>query len=299
MARQYLRLTPEASWGVYAAAGTPILIPIDKANPFTLRPTPIPWEIRSAGGGNRRVQTGSQRTSCKGALHTLVYGSQAAALAPWICATADGVLGSVTLDHAIQIEDGSTTAYRRYLGVMVEQAQFRCGEDDPLLRLRLDLVAQQPATISGTDLPMPTATDYPSDVPYVFQHLSGGVSVVASRAEFASFQCTIKNKLDVRFMASQFPTRIKYCGRDVDLSTQFPYIVTTDRAHLEAVDLVAASMTFTNGAHTLGFAMNSKNVIAGVGDDLALDTIFLQGIELHNFFDASADTPNDFTLTAT
>ena len=299
MARQYLRLTPEASWGVYAAAGTPILIPIDKANPFTLRPTPIPWEIRSAGGGNRRVQTGSQRTSCTGGFHTLVYGSQAAALAPWICATADGVLGSVTLDHAIQIEDGSTTAYRRYLGVMVEQAQFRCGEDDPLLRLRLDLVAQQPATISGTDLPMPTATDYPSDVPYVFQHLSGGVSVVASRAEFASFQCTIKNKLDVRFMASQFPTRIKYCGRDVDLSTQFPYIVTTDRAHLEAVDPVAASMTFTNGAHTLGFAMNSKNVIAGVGDDLALDTIFLQGIELHNFFDASAGTPNDFTLTAT
>ncbi len=299
MARQYLRLTPEASWGVYAAAGTPILIPIDKANPFTLRPTPIPWEIRSAGGGNRRVQTGSQRTSCKGALHTLVYGSQAAALAPWICADANGVLGSVTLDHAIQIEDGSTAAYRRYLGVMVEQAQFRCGEDDPLLRLRLDLVAQQPATISGTDLPQPAATDYPGDVPYVFQHLAGGFSVVASRAEFATFQLTVKNPLDVRFMASQYPTRIKYCGRDVDLSTRFPYIVTTDRAHLEAVDLVAASMTFTNGAHTLGFAMNSKNVIAGVGDDLALDTIFLQGIELHNFFDASAGTPNDFTLTAT
>ena len=299
MARQYLRLTPEASWGVYAAAGTPILIPIDKANPFTLRPTPIPWEIRSAGGGNRRVQTGSQRTSCQGALHTLVYGSQAAALAPWICADANGVLGSVTLDHAIQLEDGGTTAYRRYLGVMVEQARFRCGEDDPLLRLKLDLVAQQPATISGTDLPQPAATDYPGDVPYVFQHLAGGFSVVASRAEFATFQLTIKNLLDVRFMASQYPTRIKYCGRDVDLNTRFPYIVTTDRAHLEAVDLVAASMTFTNGAHTLGFAMNSKNVIAGVGDDLALDTIFLQGIELHNFFDASAGTPNDFTLTAT
>ena len=299
MARQYLRLTPETSWGVYAAAGTPILIPIDKANPFTLRPTPIPWEIRSAGGGNRRVQTGSQRTSCKGSLHTLVYGSQAAALAPWICADANGVLRSVTLDHAIQLEDGGTTAYRRYLGVMVEQAQFRCGEDDPLLRLKLDLVAQQPATISGTDLPQPAATDYPGDVPYVFQHLAGGFSVVASRAEFATFQLTVKNLLDVRFMASQYPTRIKYCGRDVDLSTRFPYIVTTDRAHLEAVDLVAASMTFTNGSHTLGFAMNSKNVIAGVGDDLALDTIFLQGIELQNFFDASAGTPNDFTLTAT
>jgi tail tube protein len=299
MARQYLRLTPEASWGVYAAAGTPILLPIDKANAFTLRPAPIPWEIRSAGGGNRRVQAGSQRTSCRGALHTLVYGSQAATLAPWICADAAGVLGSVTLDHAIQLEDGGTTAYRRYLGVMVERARFRCGEDDPLLRLELDLVAQQPAPISGADLPRPAATDYPGDVPYVFQHLAGGFSVVAPRAEFASFQCTITNKLDVRFMASQFPTRIKYCGRDVDLSTRFPYIVTTDRAHLEAVDPVAASMTFTNGSHTLGFAMNSKNVIAGVGDDLALDTIFLQGIELHNFFDAGAGTPNDFTLTAT
>ena len=234
-----------------------------------------------------------------GRFQTLVYGSQAAVLAPWICADANGALGSVTLDHAIQIEDGSTTAYRRYLGVMVKQAQFRCGEDDPLLRLRLDLVAQQPAAISGADLPVPAATDYPSDVPYVFQHLSGGFSVVAPRAEFAWFQCTITNKLDVRFMAGQFPTRIKYCGRDVDLSTQFPYIVKTDRAHLEAVDPVAASMTFTNDSHTLGFAMNSKNVIAGVGDDLALDTIFLQGIELHNFFDASAVTPNDFTLAAT
>ena len=73
-------------------------------------------------------------------------------------------------------------------------------------------------------------------MPYVFQHLAGGFCVVASRAEFATFQLTVKNLLDVRFMASQYPTRIKYCGRDVDLSTQFPYIVTTDRAHLEAVD---------------------------------------------------------------
>jgi hypothetical protein len=299
MARQYLRLTPEASWGVYAAAGTPILLPIDRADAFTLRPAPIPWEIRSAGGGNRRVQAGSQRTSCTGALRTLVYGSQAATLAPWICADADGALGSVTLDHAIQLEDGGTTAYRRYLGVMVARARFRCGEDDPLLRLELDLVAQQPAPISGADLPQPAATDYPGDVPYVFQHLAGGFSVVAPRAEFATFRCTVTNRLDVRFMASQFPTRIKYCGRDVDLGTRFPYLVTTDRAHLEAVDPVAASLTFTNGSHALTFGLNSRNVIAGDDDDLGLDTIFLQGIELHNFFDPGAGPPNDFTLTAT
>jgi hypothetical protein len=72
------------------------------------------------------------------------------------------------------------------------------------LRLELDLVAQQPATISGADLPQPAATDYPGDVPYVFQHLAGGFSVVASRAEFATFQLTVKNLLDVRFMASQY-----------------------------------------------------------------------------------------------
>jgi hypothetical protein len=223
-----------------------------------------------------------------------------AAFVPLIAATSANVLQSFTVDHAIVMDDsGSTTVYRRYLGTMVQQASITAGEQNQLMRMSLQLIAQQPATITGTDFPAPAATAYPIDAPYVFEHVSGAFTLGSSRTELEEFNLTIQNHLDPHFMASQYLTRCKYCGRDVNFSTRFPYITTIDRTDLESVTAVAASAIFTNGSHVLTFQMNSQNFYAKVDDDLALDKVHLQAIDMEAYFDTTAGTPNDFVLTAT
>lgn len=300
MARQYLRITPETTWGTFNGAGTGVIVQLDRANAFTMRPTPIVWTIRSAAGNNLRQQQGSAKTSVKGALSMLCYGSQMATLVPWICATPSGVLGSATIDHAVVMDDAAnTTVYRRYLGVMVDQAQFTASEQNPLLNVQLTLTAKQPATITATDFPEPAGPDYPSDTPYLFEQASGGLTLGTSRAEFDSFTVHIQNKLDAHYMASQYLTRLKYCGRDVDWTARFPYATTVDRADLEAQTPVSGSIVLTNGAHTLTMDLKSKNYIAKATDDLQLDKLHMQAIDIQAFLDPTAATPTDFTLTAT
>lgn len=299
MAREFLRLKAETTWGTYNNASNPIYVQLDQNNAFTMRANPVRWgPIRTAGGYNRRVQTGSAKTSLTGNLNILVYPSQQADLAPLIVATSANVLKSFTADHGIVMEDGSSTkVYRRYLGCMVQQASFTSGEQNQLCRWGLQLIAKQPATITSTDLPEPAVTDYPSDSPYVFENASGAFTFGSSRAEFEEFNITIKNMLDPRFMASQYLTRLKYAGRDVDYSTRFPYITTTDRSNYESVTAVSASITYTSGSNSMAFQFNSKNFLAKVDDDLALDKVYLQGVDGECYFDPSAGTPNDFSLT--
>lgn len=300
MAREFLRWTPETTWGTYASANAHVIIQLDQDNAFTMRPAPVPWMIRSAGGFNRRVQTGSAKTAVTGGLNILCYGSQMSTLMPAIVATSGNVLGSATIDHCIVMDDPSSTkVYRRYLGVMVNQASFAAAEANQLMRLTLQLTAKQPATITATDFPEPAAADYPYDAPYVFEHASGAFTLATSRPEFEEFNLTIKNILDGRFMASQYLTRLKYCGRDVDFTTRFPYITAVDRTDYEAVTAIAASITFTNGDYSMAFDFNSNDYIMKVGDDLGMNKVFLQGIDGSCFFDSTAGTPNDLTVTMT
>jgi hypothetical protein len=300
MARQYLRWNPEVTWGTFNTAGaaTAPIIQLDQNNAFTMRPSPVSWSIRSASGFARRVQTGSSKTSVQGGLNMLCYGSQMVALAPAIFASSSNVLGSFTLDHAIVMDDtAGTTVYRRYLGCMVSQASFTSGEANQLMRMALQIIAKQPATITVTDFAEPAVSAYPWDAPYVFEMLSGAVTIGSARVELEEFNITIKNQLDPRFMASNFLTRLKYCGRDVDWSVRFPYITTVDRANYEAVTAIAGSVTYTNGAHALGFNFNSNNFEVKCDDDLALDKVHLESIDGACYFDHTAGTPNDLTVT--
>ncbi|AGA28382.1 phage tail tube protein [Singulisphaera acidiphila] len=299
MAREFLRWTPELTWGTFDSTSTTAqIIQLDQNNAFTMRPSPVSWQIRSAGGYSRRVQTGSSKTSLQGGLNILCYGSQMATLMPAINATSANVLKSATIDHCIVMEDNSSTkVYRRYLGCMVNQAVFSASESNQLMRCNIQLTAKQPATITATDFPEPAASAYPYDAPYVFEMAAGGLTIGSSRVEFEEFNITIKNVLDPRFMAGQYLSRLKYCGRDVDWTTRFPYITSLDRADYEAVTPVAASITFTNGTHSLAFNFNANNYKMKADDDLAMDKVYLQSIEGSCFFDPTAGTPNDLTVT--
>src|SRR3954451_2661064 len=102
MAREFLRINPESTWGTYNSGGTHTIVQLDQNNAFTMRPKPIFWSIRTSGGYNRRWQKGSAKTAVAGHLNTLVYGSQAAALGSWINPTGSPFnLTSMTIDHVL------------------------------------------------------------------------------------------------------------------------------------------------------------------------------------------------------
>lgn len=298
MSRQYLRLTTESTWGTYNSGGNTVIVQIDQNNAFTMRAKPVRWTVRSAGSFNRRVQTGSSKTGVAGNLNMLLYGSQAAYLMPWIVANSSNVLGSMTADHVVIMDDaGNTAVERRYTGVMVQQAQITANEQDQLMRLQLDLIAQQPGAVTLAD---PAVTTYPSDPPYTFEMASGSFTLATSRTEFENFQLTIKNYLDARFFESQYLTMCKYCGRDVHWQSKLKYKITTDRTDLEAVTAVTANITFTvpsPSTHSIEWNFNTQNFFDSVEDDLALDKVHLQNLSLQSYFDTTASTPNDLAVS--
>lgn len=302
MARQAIRLTPEITWGTYNAAGTPITLQIDQAM-FDMRPQPNFWTIRSAGGYNKRVQAGNETTGLNGGLSILLYGSQAPTLIPWAFTPnlALTAMPSMTIDHLIQMEDVSNTfIYRRYLGVVVSQVQLQAqAAQPPLVRLNLTLIGKQPATITSSDFPPPPYSDYPTDAPYVFQHLSGGLIFNGiSRAEFESFNLTVRHFLDPRFNESRYPTRIRWCGRDVDWTFRNVYQNAGDRPLYEASTKLACQATFTNGAHSMAFDFKTVNyIMPGLRDDLPLERVHYQEINMQSHYDFAAAT--DFSLTVT
>lgn len=316
MAREYLRITPETGgnptlWGQFQAGNlsSATIVQLTDSNAFTMRPTPIRWTIRSAGGYNRRIQSGSSKTVLNGALNNLVlYGSQVAAWINWIQpyqigGTGEYDVNSCTVDHALVMEDGSnTTIYRRYLGVKVGGWQITSNSDSQLLRISLTgLVGKSTASITSSDFSEPTYSSYPSDTPFVHEHAAtatmGGTSRVVTG--FDQFQVTGRNLLDPRFFNSTTIAYLKYCGRDIDWSIQFPYVVSTDRTSLfEGTTPSAFSVAYSIPAsHTLTLNFENQNILGGIGDSLDFNQLFMQTVSGWSQVDSGAG--NDFVPTST
>jgi hypothetical protein len=298
---EFLRITQETTFGTYNSSpttGQVAIVQLDQANAFTMRPKPMRWSIRTASSNNRRVQTGSSKMGYQGGLQTLIYPSQAGLLLPWFC-NLDATTGqaySCTIDHAITMEDsGATVVYKRYLGCKVGRGVISGNADDQLMRLRLDLIGQTQATITNTDFPTPALTDYPTDAPYVFEHLAGGLTLNGSLPEPKSFELTVENILDATFNSSAYVTRIKNCGRNVDFVTAAVYQRATDRTKFEGVTAITAEAVFTNGAHSLTFNMETQNFYDDINDDLPFDKVKYQELHMQAYLDGTAG--NDFSLT--
>lgn len=305
MAREYLRITTESTWGTYDAGGSATIVQLTDSNSFTMRPNPVRWTIRSAGGYNRRWQSGSSKTIVSGALNNLVvYGSQISAWLAWIQPTGSAPgpydLPSCTIDHSIEMEDGSNTnVFRRYLGVKVGGWQLTSSADSQLLRLSFtSLVGKSAAAITSSDFAEPAATSYPSGTPFVHEHASA-MTLSSSRTEFDSFQVTGTNLLDPRFFNGTTISYLKYCGRDIDWSIMFPYIISTDRTSLyEGTTASSMSITYTIPAsNTLTMNFESQNIIGGVADALDYNRLFTQTISGWSQVDTSV--ASDFVATST
>jgi hypothetical protein len=318
MPREAVRLTVEATYGVFNPAATPvkntdyIVAELVQDDPLTVRKKPRIWgPLRSMDSFNRRVKSGSAQYGVDGSLMTLFYPEHGPFLANLLTLTGTNLnrLPSFSLDYLILMEDASETIlYQRFLGCVLAQARFgaKAGGEDINFKLNLDVVAQQAATITGTDFPAPPASDYPVGNPYNLTHLAtpGYLRLAAtsgSRVEIGGLEVTVKNILDPTFFEQPYVTRIKWCGRDLDWTDTLAFVTNADRAAFEAQSALACSARIDDGTHHVIFAANAYNKVAEVTDRLSLDKLFLQDHTWNNFWDRTAGSGAgaDFSITAT
>lgn len=299
MPREFLRVTPEATPATFDAGGTHVLIDLDQANAYTLRPKPVVVDIRTAGGNNLRAFRVGRKETLNGNLNWLLHGSQAALFVDWCCATPAGTIKSYTVDHCLMMEDPlSTLVYSRTLGVYVAQAGLTASEQNQVVRANLQLVGTNVATITGTDFPTPVPADFATDPVLTFEDATAGLSLGgAPRLDIETFDLTIKNMIDVKFFLGKYPLKLKYCGRDVDWTSRLQFASMIPRDALTDQTPIAASIVFDNGTNSLSFNMNGKNYFTDVKDQIDHGKVFLQELNMQAFVDPAVGT--ELVATAT
>jgi hypothetical protein len=307
VAREYLRFTQEATWGTFNGSATSAQIMVAQltaANSWTVRAIPNYWSLRSAGGSNRPVTTGTSTTDVKGKFTTKLYPSQAKLL----CALAINLsstpldLGSFTADHATLYDDGTGPLYRRYLGCKFGSGSIAATNGaDPVVSFSFDVVGKQPATITVTDFPEPTFVStpaYPTDNPYQFKEIAGNLTLGASRTSLRSFTLNVGNELRTPKDEGQYISQNKWTGRANTLEVDFRFLGNTDRANWEAATKLAAQFSLFDGVNTALFQMNGANVLSGVTDDLAWgDPGMYQKIMLGSYVDPAASPVGDLVFS--
>lgn len=302
MSFQAVRLTTEATPGTFNGSGTATTIRLSKSNAFPGRVTPIINNIRDAAGTNRVVHSRSSQFGTKGKFGTLLYfGAQSKVLLPWAINITGSPLGmsSVTMDHMIQIEDGSgTMVYERYLGCYCDQMHLAAanGGEGVLVYMDFDFTFMGIAAITGTDFPTPALTGYPTGAEAVFQQMDGGFTLGSTVASFKSFDMTIKNILRPQYDAKAYPQRIRWCGRDVDFKTKVLYSATTPRSDFQALTAKTCSMVLTDGTNSITLDFKTSGLYTSVEDDLPLDDEASQTLSVMPRLDTSAATDVSLTI---
>lgn len=305
IAREYLRLTKEATYGTYdasALAANIVVIDLPAPNSWTVRKEPNYWVERSAGGSNRPVMTGTSTYLIKGKLTTKLRPSQAKLL----CGLAINLsgapydLGSFTADHAVVYDDGSAAKYYRNLGCKFGAGTIAGSNgQNPNVTFSFDVQGQKQATITGTDFPEPTYAStpaYPVDNPFTFEEIAGNLTLGTSRANLRSFSLNVGNELRGPMDELPYITALKWTGRANTLDLDFRFLSNTDRAAYEAATKLTASFALNDGVNTGTFQMFSANVISAVTDDLPWgDPGFYQKVRLSNMLDPTASPANDLT----
>jgi hypothetical protein len=305
--RNALRATNETVPGTRKGSptGTDIaIIRMTKDNVYPLRPTPILWSLRGAEGGNLRVQTGSSQIMTTAKFSTPLYYAQAKIFLAAACSPATGPpqqLPTLTLDHMILLDSGSTYRYQGALGFTVAKMTLKASNQGQGVVFDADFegVFMTPDnTVDATVFPIPAVADFPATPPFVFQMLSGGASLNGARTGFKSFDLTVTNHLAVIYDESATPLAIEYKGRDVDFSIDMRYKAVADRADYDAVTARAASAILTDAAgNTIEFQFESTNFFTAVTDELPMAGAYYQNLHVANYLDQTAAT--DMTLTIT
>jgi hypothetical protein len=136
-----------------------------------------------------------------------------------------------------------------YGNCKVNRAVFKARASG-LVELALELIGET-ETVSSTAFP---AVAPPTDAPYVWQDCV--VTLNAAARVVTEFELSVDNHLEARFSNSQTATDLYPTDRTVHLACSVPFTGdTTDLYGANTGGAAAASLVFTNGAHSLTFSL--------------------------------------------
>lgn len=326
MIREFLQITKESAYGTIMTSPTrgtdQIVIRLPGANQFTPRPTPVTIDLPYGGGFNVTSDSVSDKTEIKGSLTTPMTYSQAALLLGWGLERISGTGGSMvpwtttepasqfascTVDHAIWRDDTGDYKRTRYTGMKVDTGKIEVSDESQYATLTLDLIGQlyQGNTFDSSADPTATVFPVPGDSEFALDyvlwiHSSGGLmlgSTTQARAEYTSLAINWNHKHDVRYYATRWVQAQRSFGSDFSIDSDLTLVSTPDdRATFQTLGALAASVAFTNGAHTLTFQYNGNNRIKSLGDDLPLEKIYGRKFSLMNRYDRTAGGWFGFTF---
>lgn len=287
---QYLRLTIEATPGTYDSGGDFVWVRLTGPNAFTVRPTPIFQEIRSADGGNRKRQLVHGRTSVGGSLNTLLWPEQAAFFLALATDLVDNALPSFTADYF------DTNAVRRTLGCQLASYKLVSNPESDSLTQSMEIIAIKP-DVSAPTLVRPATTVFPSETPYIHRESRTRIKRDGAAISTSGFEFNVTNFLTAPFEDDEYVSFINYGGRDVSLTLKKLFVDQSWRNAYEAKTALAfeAQWLRSSPSSSLKIDFGSTNYVRSVTDNLDLGEHPLQDISLDCFYSVTDST--DLTVT--
>jgi hypothetical protein len=290
-AQSWLRVTKESSYGVYDPGAAPANIAWVRLvgnNAFTVRAVPQRQIIRSADGGNLRIQSVANRKVVTGNLNTVFYPSQAHFFLDAAMTLTARDLFSYTLDFY------DTVQVHSILGAKVATMTIAGTATGDYLPLTMSWLCQSRAT---TTLAQPAQTLFPNENPYQHVESKGHLSIGGTTSKYSALSIAIKNTLDGTWDEDQWITNCYYCGRDIDMSVRLQYLSTAMRDDLEAQTPLTVTAAWSRAAGlSASFDLKTHNYVADVGDDLPINAAAYQTIGLQTFLDPAAGTDASFSV---
>jgi hypothetical protein len=313
--KRFLIITEENVFATYS--GTPVQTypRLDQSDAFKVMTQLEFWTIMSGNGYAVQALQGSQTQALGATLSTPLCYSNASMLlslccqrinsaqtSPWPTTEAVGDLASATFDYAWTFTDNLSLNTRRFLGCKVASWSITASRDNPVARLSMTIVGSTPQgntwdSSSNPSLTAPADSVFPTD-PVLFQHLKSQLTINnVARSNFQSITISSTNKLKAYFDEAHFASLIRHNGRSFKLSGNSRLKHSPDdRATYEAdTTLATTSIAFTNGTHTITFAMNANSYFDSIGENFPLDEDIYYDWSIMNQLDTSATT--DFTFT--
>lgn len=317
--REFVLMVQESAYKTPVGSpvlGTSMVYPrLSESDAFSVRDSPILVPVMRGGGINTKAYTIAGKQECSGALKMVMCYSTAAFLLGWATQPMNAGqttpyttteppndLASMTFYHGITLSDG-TIKRRAWLGCKCEGFSLSCSADSPLMIGTFQIRASTPQgnqfdsstdPTSGT-FPAPADTAFPVDA-IIFQHLAAGLTVGSSRTQFDAWGLDSKYSMDPKWFESRFVSVHRFWGRATTMTlTNYYKPSPTDRTSYEGVAAQSVIAAFTNGTHTLTFALNAQNIFSKVDDQLGIDKVFMQSDSIDNQWDASAGGDFNFT----
>jgi hypothetical protein len=285
---QWLRLTKETTYGSYDSAGAIEWVRLVGNNPFTVRAVPQRQIIRTADGGNRRVNVCANRKVVSGNLNTAFYPTQASFFLNAALGLTANDLPSYTLDY------WDTVQVHRMLGSKVGTMTIAGTATGDYLPLTMSWECQSKSTVV---LAQPASTVFPSENPYQHVESKGHISIGTAMTKYSAFSISIKNTLDGTWDEDQWITALYYCGRDIDLSIRLQYLTTTMRDELMAQTPLAVTAAWSRASGvTASFDMKTANYVADVADEIPINAATYETVGIQAFMDIAAGTDATFNV---